>query len=129
MVTGGTVGIGFEVAKALAFAKARVILLSRGQDNAEEAISNIKASQSASGGLVDVTWVSCDLGSLTQVRKIGDQLRKQEERLDLVRCQPDHSAGYMRIDHADIPRSFSASPALVSTSTTSPRTASTAISQ
>ncbi|KAF9820256.1 hypothetical protein IEO21_01470 [Rhodonia placenta] len=86
VVTGGTVGIGFEVAKALALAKARVILLSRGQDNAEEAISNIKASQSASGGLVDVTWVSCDLGSLTQVRKIGDQLRKQEERLDLLFC-------------------------------------------
>ncbi|KAG8892207.1 hypothetical protein FRC00_012479, partial [Tulasnella sp. 408] len=42
VVTGGTEGIGYEVAKTLALAGARVVLLSRKQEHGEEAINAIK---------------------------------------------------------------------------------------
>jgi len=83
-VTGGTGGIGLEVARALAHANARVLLLSRSSENAEKAISEIKTSQE-NGQLLDVAFVQCDLGNLAHVAEIADRLRK-EKRLDLVRA-------------------------------------------
>ena len=90
VVTGGTVGIGFEVSKAIALAGARVLLLSRHSENAEEAISKIKAEASPNGPIPDITFISCDLGNLERVKVVGDQIREQEERLDLVRPSPGH---------------------------------------
>ncbi|KAH9935511.1 uncharacterized protein B0H18DRAFT_1082270 [Fomitopsis serialis] len=84
VVTGGTVGIGFEVAKALALAGARVRLLSRRSENAEEAIAKIKSDADPHGPIVDVTFTPCDLGSLENVKQVGDRIREQEERLDLL---------------------------------------------
>ncbi|KZT11007.1 NAD-binding protein [Laetiporus sulphureus 93-53] len=97
VVTGGTGGIGFEVAKTLALAKARVLLLARGSENAEEAISKIRtAAQDSSGALIDVTFIECDLGNLKHVKKVGDQIREQEERLDLLIC--DAGVGVNKYD-------------------------------
>jgi NAD(P)-dependent dehydrogenase (short-subunit alcohol dehydrogenase family) len=41
-VTGGDLGIGFEVSKALALSRARVLMLSRKEEHGEEAIAKIK---------------------------------------------------------------------------------------
>jgi len=84
VVTGGTVGIGFEVAKALALAGARVRLLSRRSENAEEAIAKIKSDADPNGPIVDVTFTPCDLGSLETVKQVADRIREQEQRLDLL---------------------------------------------
>ncbi|KZT72097.1 NAD(P)-binding protein, partial [Daedalea quercina L-15889] len=84
VVTGGTVGIGFEVAKVLALAGARVLLISRNHENAEEAISKIKSEADQHGSTVDVIFTPCDLGSLEHVRQVGDRIREEEDRLDLL---------------------------------------------
>ena len=73
------------MSKAIALAGARVLLLSRHSENAEEAIAKIKAEASPNGPIPDITFISCDLGSLERVKVVGDQIREQEERLDLVR--------------------------------------------
>ncbi|KAL6298251.1 hypothetical protein BKA93DRAFT_85057 [Sparassis latifolia] len=87
VITGGTDGIGFEVARALALAQARVILLSREGEQCEDAISKIKKAQlKETGPLADVTFIECDLGNLQHVKKVGDQIREQEPRLDLLIC-------------------------------------------
>lgn len=83
IVTGGSGGIGFEVARALALANARVLILSRKTENAEEAIAKMKESASA-GQSPDVSFVQCDLGSLRDVRAVADSLREREKRIDLV---------------------------------------------
>lgn len=90
-MTGGTGGIGYEVARALALANARVLLLARKIDNGHDAVTQIKESfASESGGAArgeaDVEFVECDLGSLQKVREVGEMLREREERLDLVRA-------------------------------------------
>jgi short-subunit dehydrogenase involved in D-alanine esterification of teichoic acids len=41
-VTGGDLGIGLEVSKALALSRARVLILSRKEEHGEEAIAKIK---------------------------------------------------------------------------------------
>lgn len=36
-------------------------------------------------GVADrVTFVSCDLGNLAEVKKVGDEIRKEEKRMDVV---------------------------------------------
>ncbi|CAL1707349.1 unnamed protein product [Somion occarium] len=88
VVTGGTNGIGYEVARALALSHARVLLLSRKSENGEDAVSGIKSSNledKNSGGLVDVTFIACDLGDLDSVKKAAEKISK-EERLDILVC-------------------------------------------
>ncbi|KAH7909968.1 hypothetical protein BJ138DRAFT_1114527 [Hygrophoropsis aurantiaca] len=82
LVTGAMVGIGFEVARAFALSRARVLLLSRKAEHGDEAIAEIKKSVSESA---DLEFIECDLGNLAQVKEVGDKIREQEERLDIVR--------------------------------------------
>lgn len=81
VVTGGTQGIGFEVAKALAVSRARVLLLSRKAENGEAAVEAIK--KETSGG-ADIKFVSIDLGNLKNVREVADEITDQESRIDIV---------------------------------------------
>lgn len=80
IVTGGTGGIGFEVARAFALSKARVLLLSRKGEHGDEAIKQIKEAVPSA----DVTFVQCDLGNLHEVKEVADKIRKEESRLDIV---------------------------------------------
>ncbi|EMD37864.1 hypothetical protein CERSUDRAFT_136766 [Gelatoporia subvermispora B] len=86
VVTGGTVGIGYEVARTLALAHARVLLIAQTGEHGEQAIAKIKEDQSAQGPIADVTFVQCDLGNLADVQRVADKIREQEDRLDLLIC-------------------------------------------
>lgn len=81
VVTGGSAGIGFEVAKALAESRARVLVLSRKSERGEEAVRKIR--EATSDG-VDVEFIEIDLGSAKNVREVADHIRTKEERLDIV---------------------------------------------
>lgn len=88
VVTGGTAGIGYEVAKCLALAGARVVVLSRKAHNGEKAISQIKtlAAENETNTVdVDCEFVECDFGNMKIVKEVADKLIKQEKRLDIVR--------------------------------------------
>ena len=85
-MTGGSGGIGYEVARALALAKARVLVAARKADNAEQAIEKMKSSAPGAEN-IDVKFVQCDLGNLKDVKNVADNVAGQEERMDLVRVQ------------------------------------------
>ena len=86
-MTGGTRGIGFEVSKTLALAGARVIMVSRSQNSADEAFAGIEEAAKkaeAHDGSVDLHFESCDFGSLENVKSVADRLAKQEKRIDVL---------------------------------------------
>ncbi|RPD55683.1 NAD(P)-binding protein [Lentinus tigrinus ALCF2SS1-7] len=82
LVTGGTQGIGFEIAHALALAKARVLVLSRMEENGANTVATIKKEDPT----VDINFIECDLGNLKMVKDVADNIRETEKRLDLLIC-------------------------------------------
>jgi NAD(P)-dependent dehydrogenase (short-subunit alcohol dehydrogenase family) len=67
LVTGGSSGIGRAIARALAGAGARVVLLARGEPALEAAAAGIETA----GGTV--AWVSADLGDRASARRGAEQ--------------------------------------------------------
>jgi NAD(P)-dependent dehydrogenase (short-subunit alcohol dehydrogenase family) len=67
VVTGGSSGIGEEMARALALAGARVVLVARDAARLSEAADQMKAA----GG--EVAWVSADLALRASVDRAADQ--------------------------------------------------------
>ncbi|KAG8993626.1 hypothetical protein FRB90_000650 [Tulasnella sp. 427] len=87
VVTGGTAGIGYEVAKSLALAGARVVLLSRKPEHGEEAISTIKtlAAEDPNNTVdIDIEFIPCDFGKLSNVKEVADKIREKEPRIDIL---------------------------------------------
>ncbi|KAJ8454262.1 hypothetical protein ONZ51_g13127 [Trametes cubensis] len=87
LFTGATSGVGLEVAKVLAFKRARVLILARNEDNPDEALEQIRAYSSENGGHdPNVIFIPCDLSRLEEVKRVGDEVCERESRLDIVPC-------------------------------------------
>ncbi|BCS17308.1 short chain dehydrogenase/reductase family protein [Aspergillus puulaauensis] len=81
LVTGGALGIGYEISRAFALNGARVIMVNRKEEQGEAAIDKIKEE---SDQKAQIEWVECDLGNLNQVKDVFTGICKSEERLDLL---------------------------------------------
>ena len=78
LVTGGTSGMGYEDAKALASAGARVVIAARNPQRGQEAIARIKEQVPQAA----VQFEAFDLADLASVRALGARLRETLPRLD-----------------------------------------------
>ncbi len=81
VVTGGALGIGYEISRNIALVGCRVIMINRKEDQGKEAIEKIK---SETNGEALVEWIPCDLGNLAEVKEVFNGIRERESRLDLV---------------------------------------------
>jgi NAD(P)-dependent dehydrogenase (short-subunit alcohol dehydrogenase family) len=82
VVTGGSSGIGAEMARALGLAGARVVLVARDAARLGDAASELKAA-----GVADVAWVSADLASRDEVARAADSAAEGFGEPDiLVNC-------------------------------------------
>lgn len=79
-VVTGAAGLGFETARELARAGARVIIASRNPSTGAEAISRIQAETPPAS----IYFVRLELADLTSVRAFAARLRDQTETLDLL---------------------------------------------
>jgi len=80
IVTGGNSGIGFEAARALAGANARVLLACRSRAKAGEALARMRAEHPGAA----LEALDLDLASLASVRAFAREFLARGERLDVL---------------------------------------------
>jgi len=103
VVTGGALGIGFEISRAFVLNGARVIMVNRKEEQGDEAIKKIKDE---AGPEAKIEWESCDLGSLKEVKKVFTGIRERLERLDLIILSAGINANQYGEDADGIDRHF-----------------------
>lgn len=97
IVTGGSEGIGFETALALARAGGDVVIASRNADKGADAVRRIRAEVSDAA----VRFEKLDLGSLVSIKAFSERIAAEHSRLDVL----INNAGVMnppkRVETAD----------------------------
>ncbi len=79
-ILAGSKGIGYQISLAFATAGAKVVILSREEEAAQEAIQNIRSHKADA----KVDWVRMDLGDLSQTLGAVTRLANSLARVDLV---------------------------------------------
>jgi NAD(P)-dependent dehydrogenase (short-subunit alcohol dehydrogenase family) len=82
IITGGNSGVGFELAKILYGANAKVYLAGRSEKRVLEAIRLLRAGFPSSRG--DLVWLPLDLADLTSVKIAVEEYESKEKRLDVL---------------------------------------------
>ena len=80
IITGGTGGVGFADAKALALKGCTVIIIGRNSEKGSEAIARIKEIDAQA----DVSFFSIDLGNLSAIKSFSEQMNRKLSRLDIL---------------------------------------------
>ena len=78
LVTGGSRGLGLQMAQALGEAGAKVMLSSRKAEDLEEAC----AALSASG--IDARWIAADCAKEADIRRLADQTLERLGQIDIL---------------------------------------------
>ncbi|ETI20723.1 hypothetical protein G647_07065 [Cladophialophora carrionii CBS 160.54] len=102
VVTGGANGIGFQISRQFAQAKAKVIMVNRKEEQGDEAIKQIKEETPNA----DVDWVGCDLGNLKEVKQVFTDLRNKLDRVDLLILSAGINTNTYGLDADGIDRHF-----------------------
>ncbi|OTB01435.1 hypothetical protein M426DRAFT_323456 [Hypoxylon sp. CI-4A] len=102
IVTGGALGIGFEVSRALAHASCKVIMVNRKEEQGASAIETIKKETPNA----QVDWKECDLGHLKEIQQVFGKLREELDRLDFIVCSAGINTNQYGLDADDIDRHF-----------------------
>lgn len=79
LVTGSTNGLGREVALAMAATGAHVIVHGRDRDRGLEVVERIAAA-----GAGSASFYQADLGSMAEVRTLGEAVLRDHDRLDVL---------------------------------------------
>ncbi|KAI0747516.1 NAD(P)-binding protein [Fomes fomentarius] len=87
IVTGGNVGIGYELVKVLLQHNAKVYLAARSKQKAEAAIASLRRETGK-----DPLFLALDLSSLTSVKNAAAEFRSKEQELHIL----FNNAGVMR---------------------------------
>jgi len=78
LVTGGSRGLGLQMAEALGEAGARVMLVSRKAADLEEAAADLAARG------IDARWIAADASDPAQVNKVVDETMQRFGRIDIL---------------------------------------------
>ncbi|KAJ5328850.1 NAD(P)-binding protein [Penicillium brevicompactum] len=82
VITGANSGVGFELAKILYAANAKIYLAGRSEKRVLEAIRLIRDETPLSQG--DLVWLPLDLSDLASVKMAAEEFLSKEERLDVL---------------------------------------------
>lgn len=78
LVTGGSRGLGLQLAHALGEAGARIMLSSRKAEDLEEATADLQAAG------IDARWIAADCAREEDIRKLADQTLERMGEIDIL---------------------------------------------
>ena len=78
LVTGGSRGLGLQMAHALGEAGARIMLSSRKADDLEEATADLQAAG------IDARWIAADCAKETDIRRLADETVQRMGAIDIL---------------------------------------------
>ena len=78
LVTGGSRGLGLQIAQALGEAGARIMLSSRKAGDLEEATADLQAAG------IDARWIAADCAREEEIRKLADQTLERMGDVDIL---------------------------------------------
>ncbi len=78
LVTGGSRGLGLQIAEALGEAGAKILLSSRKAVDLEEAAAELQAKG------IDTRWVAADASDPAQIRRVVDDAMQRLGRIDIL---------------------------------------------
>jgi gluconate 5-dehydrogenase len=78
LVTGGSRGLGLQMAHALGEAGARVMLSSRKADDLQEAVAELKAAG------IEADYIAADCGKEEDIRRLAQETVKRMGRIDIL---------------------------------------------
>ena len=78
LVTGGSRGLGLQMAEALGEAGAKVMLTSRKAADLEEAAADLQAKG------IDTRWIAADAADPAQIQKVVDETMQRMGRIDIL---------------------------------------------
>ncbi len=78
LVTGGSRGLGLQIAEALGEAGARIMLTSRKASDLEEAAAHLQAKG------IDACWVAADASDAAQIRRVADDAMQRLGQVDIL---------------------------------------------
>ena len=93
LVTGGSRGLGLQMAHALGEAGARVMLSSRKAADLEQACAQLKAAG------IDAQWIAADCGKEEDIRRLADETLQRMGKIDILVNNAGASWGAPAEDH------------------------------
>ena len=78
LITGGSRGLGLQMAHALGEAGARLMLSSRKADDLQEAVAELKAAG------IDADFIAADCGKEEDIRRLAQETVKKMGRIDIL---------------------------------------------
>src|SRR5688572_19508280 len=78
LVTGGSRGLGLQMAHALGEAGARIMLTSRKADDLEEAAADLQAAG------IDARWIAADCAREEDIHRLADQTMERMGDIDIL---------------------------------------------
>ncbi len=93
LVTGGSRGLGLQMAHALGEAGARIMLSSRKADDLEQAAAELQAAG------IDARWIAADCGREEDIRRLADTTLERMGQVDILVNNAGASWGSPAEDH------------------------------
>ena len=78
LVTGGSRGLGLQMAEALGEAGAKIMLTSRKASDLEEAVADLQAKG------IDARWIAADASDPAQIQRVVDETMERFGRIDIL---------------------------------------------
>lgn len=93
LITGGSRGLGLQMAHALGEAGARIMLSSRKADDLEQAAAELQAAG------IDARWIAADCGKEEDIRRLADETLQRMGDVDILVNNAGASWGAPAEDH------------------------------